>query len=498
VLKSLVDFLFIFLFFFQPSLTISFADDFLPIRNLNNVFIDLTQDSPLNVKHEPMEEDENGNELRNETKNRKTITLSLGLGLGLNETIQRRITRSTFRNNNPSTSHSVQEQLNEAASSWAFENQAGPSHRGRPSEPCYQKLLEMNNKPLIENYENFICILCKLHIGKCKGVMLKDCLHSFCRPCLIRCIKETPPEKCGIVACPYTPEKCDSVLSVEEIKTLLGASAYQKFREEQQENSAGSLLPILLQMDDLDLIPNYQAFECSICFSDIAVGEGIVLKNCLHFGCKNCLAELIKHAEEFEVCCPNIVDGKNCMETITEREMKSLVSEAIFDKHLKKSLKIAEHANAELNFHCRGLNCENFVEIANPEITSFQCNSCHQINCVPCKAIHTGKSCQDYQEEVNPEIKNNRLMNENKQSEDAIAADIANGNAMKCPRCLIPVMKIAGCDYITCTACKLGICWVTKKPRKSFQRTNGEVVEGCKCNEPPTHKRCHPKCGNCH
>lgn len=45
-----------------------------------------------------------------------------------------------------------------------------------------------------------------------------------------------------------------------------------------------------------------------------------------------------------------------------------------------------------------------------------------------------GKTCIDYQEEVNPAVKDQRLQNENHMTESAIKEMIQKGEAMLCPR----------------------------------------------------------------
>lgn len=448
-----------------------------PKTNLNNVFIDLTNTPEIEVNNNDM-----GSMMEGKTCSSKS-TIRAGTSQGKEKISKTSLALSLAENettiNTPLTL-----------------NQPGPSRRDlrKPAnEPCYKKLVDMmNNKPLIENYEDFICILCHKLIKKGHGVVLKECIHSFCKKCLTQVILNNPIEKYGRVDCPHNPDKCENQISNEEIKAILG-DKYNSFVEN-NANSTAALLPTLLAMDDVGIFPNYQSFECQVCFMEIGIGEGIILKNCLHNGCKDCLAQHIMHAEEFEVQCPHVENNIGCDKLIQEMEMRYLISKEMFEKHLKKSLKIAEYVN-ELNFHCRGLDCENFVELE-PQITSFICQVCRAINCVPCKAVHTGKSCQEYQEDTNPDIKNARLNNENKMSEETIGAEIAAGKAMKCPRCSIPVMKVTGCDFITCSACKLGICWITRKPRNNFKRATGEVVEGCKCKE--NGKPCHPKCGNCH
>ena len=40
-------------------------------------------------------------------------------------------------------------------------------------------------------------------------------------------------------------------------------------------------------LDDLDIIPNIERFECVICFLEIEPGDGVVLRECLHNFCKS-------------------------------------------------------------------------------------------------------------------------------------------------------------------------------------------------------------------
>ena len=46
-------------------------------------------------------------------------------------------------------------------------------------------------------------------------------------------------------------------------------------------------------LDDLDIIPNAEAFECLICMMDIEPGDGVVLRECLHTFCKVCQPVLL-------------------------------------------------------------------------------------------------------------------------------------------------------------------------------------------------------------
>lgn len=70
---------------------------------------------------------------------------------------------------------------------------------------------------------------------------------------------------------------------------------------------------------------------------------------------------------------------------------------------------------------------------------------------------------------------------------------------MLCPQCNALIQKALGCDYLTCISCKLGICFVTKRPRHPLTKfVNGAHVffDGCHCKENGI--KCHPACNNCH
>lgn len=361
-----------------------------------------------------------------------------------------------------------------------------------PKAPVYEELLELNNKQLVENHEEFICSLCLSFVPIGAGVKLKQCFHLFCRQCLITKINGSI-NVMGIVQCPLTIEACELHLQDEEIKEILGDD-YAVFGKKvielikatisEEEANKHSRIPELLSRD-LDFCPNIEAFECEVCYTEIEEGVGVMLKDCLHKFCRECIIGTVEAAEEFEVNCPG-----TCTFKMQEREIKAIVSSDVFEKHLLKSLKIAESATAK-SYHCKTPDCNGWIEYEEG-VRGFTCQVCLAVNCLGCKVIHKGKNCQEYQDEINPNARSKR---ENEASERAVLNMIAAKEAMFCPKCGIPVMKQDGCDYITCTACKLGICWVTQKPRLPFVK-EGLTIDGCHCREGGL--KCHPQCNHCH
>lgn len=368
-----------------------------------------------------------------------------------------------------------------------------------PKRPPVNEFTDKNNN-LVKNREDFVCSICERFITRRQGVQLKACLHNFCRECLIDEIVHNH-DAMGQVKCPFVVEKCAAFIGDEEVKVLLGDS-YNQFAlkimqtlhnaidTKQQKDEAAAIL----KKDDLDFIENAEEFECIICYTEVKVGDGVTLKNCLHQFCKECIVETVKQCETVEAKCPFMGgDGKSCESTMQQREIRGLVPEKLFNKYLENSLKLFQ-ATTENVYHCKTPDCEAFI-VVDKNVRGFMCWLCKKVNCLSCKVIHHGKNCQEYQEEVNPNAKHVR---ENAESENAIKDMVKNGEAMFCPRCGIPVMKLIGCDYITCLTCKLGICWVTRKPRKPLTKEDGTVIDGCHCRENGDYQRCHPQCNFCH
>jgi RanBP-type and C3HC4-type zinc finger-containing protein 1 len=57
----------------------------------------------------------------------------------------------------------------------------------------------------------------------------------------------------------------------------------------------------LVNLDTADVVPNLEEFECPICMVYYKPREGIVLRDCLHVFCKECLSNTILFSEEAEI-----------------------------------------------------------------------------------------------------------------------------------------------------------------------------------------------------
>ncbi|KAF7654025.1 hypothetical protein LDENG_00075700 [Lucifuga dentata] len=270
----------------------------------------------------------------------------------------------------------------------------------------------------------------------------------------------------------------------EEVRRLqkeeLALMMYQQSLEEERERNFMSLLAT----DDQSLVPDHSEMDCPICYSSLQPGEGIILRECLHSFCRDCLKGTIVNSQEAEICCPD------CDSKLQDREIRALLTEEEYQRFLELRLSIAE-SRLEHSFHCQTSNCRGWCTYED-EVNEFYCELCKETNCILCRAIHKGMNCKDYQDELRIRAENDLAAKQTKQMVEGL---LRNGEAMHCPRCDIIVQKKDGCDWIRCLMCKTEICWVTKQARWGPNGT-GDTSGGCRCrvnNQP-----CHPNCQNCH
>jgi len=244
------------------------------------------------------------------------------------------------------------------------------------------------------------------------------------------------------------------------------------------------------KLDALDIIPNAEQFECIICYLDIEPGDGVVLRECLHTFCKECLAGAIEHCDAPQVTCPYKDENYSCDMTLLDREIKALVSTAVFDKHTAKSLKDAQ-TSAQNSFHCKTPDCEGFCFVTD-NINTYKCPICKRLNCITCQAIHEGLDCKQYQQSMLADANDENSIKTKKWIEGLITT----GEALNCPSCQVILLKKWGCDWVRCTYCRTEICWVTKQLRWG-PNGRGDTSGGCKCMLDGKTK-CHPMCNYCH
>ncbi|XP_077127545.1 ranBP-type and C3HC4-type zinc finger-containing protein 1-like isoform X1 [Ranitomeya variabilis] len=275
----------------------------------------------------------------------------------------------------------------------------------------------------------------------------------------------------------------------ERRRLQLEKDSYQQYKKalekERQQN-----FQHLLQLDNEVLIPNQELIECRICYMEVPAGVGVLLRECLHSFCRECLRQVVNCCEDPEVSCPYRDDTYACDRKLQQREVRALVSAEEYSRFLERGLVVAE-SRSRNSYHCRTADCKGWC-IYEDSVNEFICPICRAQNCLICKAIHDGMNCKEYQDDLRIRAQNDAAA---RQTSDMLKILVQTGEAMYCPACEIIVQKKDGCDWIRCTMCQTEICWVTKGPRWGPQGP-GDTSAGCQCNV--NGRKCDPRCQNCH
>lgn len=83
------------------------------------------------------------------------------------------------------------------------------------------ELLSLENNEYVENRNVFTCGICLMDQGPGEGVVLKNCLHEYCKVCLARTIELSDELE---VPCPFVAEdgsRCEGILQDRELRSLI-------------------------------------------------------------------------------------------------------------------------------------------------------------------------------------------------------------------------------------------------------------------------------------
>jgi len=127
-------------------------------------------------------------------------------------------------------------------------------------------------------------------------------------------------------------------------------------------------------MEKQDLIFTSEDTECPVCFAPVSFGDGIILRDCLHVFCKECLVGCVQYADDSTVKCPYRDADYSCSNNLQEREIKALVPAEVFEKYLARSVKLAESKIVN-TFHCKTPDCTGWC-VFEDDVNIFVCPVC--------------------------------------------------------------------------------------------------------------------------
>lgn len=183
-----------------------------------------------------------------------------------------------------------------------------------------------------------ICSTCFQRFEVGEGIILMNCLHEFCRKCIVESIHKTIDFV--QVRCPFNNEyKCESFLSEREIRGLVTVAEYNQFIQ----NSEKAALTIPDKMITIKEPPNKTfkldlekelvksektELDCPRCSRMFFNENGIILKNCNHPICKECIIDHFFKNEKQQMKCEfRNNDQSMCGSDIYEREIRLVLSE---------------------------------------------------------------------------------------------------------------------------------------------------------------------------
>ncbi|XP_075067681.1 ranBP-type and C3HC4-type zinc finger-containing protein 1-like [Mixophyes fleayi] len=348
-----------------------------------------------------------------------------------------------------------------------------------PSHVLHMELLSMNPKPQVPAPAAAAAPPSPAQTGwPCPACTY---INKPTRPGCEMCSEDRPSNY--VVPEEYKPDEMERRRLQQEKD---GLQQYKKAQEEERQQN----FLHLLQLDNEVLIPNQEAIECLICYTEVPAGAGVLLRECLHSFCRECLRQVVNCCQDPEVSCPFRDDLYACDSKLQQREIRALVSQEEYTRFLERGLIVAE-SRSQNSYHCRTADCKGWC-IYEDSVNEFICPICTAENCLICKAIHDGMNCREYQDDLRIRAQNDAAA---KQTSDMLKTLVQTGEAMYCPACQIIVQKKDGCDWIRCTMCQTEICWVTKGPRWGPQGP-GDTSGGCRCNL--NGRKCDPRCQNCH
>lgn len=204
---------------------------------------------------------------------------------------------------------------------------------------CTKTIPESTSLLVQPNCEPFNCATCLQRFDVGEGIILTNCLHEFCRQCIVATIHETIDFV--QVKCPFNIDyECESFLSEREIRGLVTVDEYNQFIQNSQ-NAALSLpdkemiklkepprKTFKRNPEDEVLKSQQSELDCPRCSRTFLIQNGIVLKNCKHSICKECIIDHFFKNQKYQMICEfRINDQTVCGCGIYESEIRLVLSE---------------------------------------------------------------------------------------------------------------------------------------------------------------------------
>ncbi|EGZ76366.1 hypothetical protein NEUTE2DRAFT_49270 [Neurospora tetrasperma FGSC 2509] len=207
------------------------------------------------------------------------------------------------------------------------------------------------------------------------------------------------------------------------------------------------------------------ADECCVICGDTA--ESPVITQCKHVYCGNCFHNLCSSTFSIgswrnRVVCQapepsstsTVLDNSICGRTLGLPEIQTMVKTNTFERLLTASFKSYVQGRPHRLQNCPTTDCDYVYVVPEPNdnlVTAphITCPHCLVDICTRCQKGHAarGMTCLEFQDHL-------------AHGEHSMALAKAEQGIQDCPKCTIPLVKVQGCNHVTCPVCHTHLCWL--------------------------------------
>lgn len=243
-------------------------------------------------------------------------------------------------------------------------------------------------------------------------------------------------------------------------------------------------------------------FVCDVCFCSVLGSKCGQHQPCGHTHCHECLRSYLNmkigSGDVTQLECPS----NGCTTIVNPLTVKSLVSDALFNRYEKLLLQRTLDAMGDV-VYCPRPSCRCTV-LKEEDSNMAMCPKCEFAFCVLCKrAWHGVSPCRVLPGDLDGlkatyealDEEGRRAMeaqygkvNLGRAFEEHDSRKWIEGNSRGCPNCRANIEKTYGCNKMTCTSCHTHFCWLcgavlsNQNPYRHFQfgvtSCSGKLFEG--------------------
>ena len=152
---------------------------------------------------------------------------------------------------------------------------------------------------------------------------------------------------------------------------------------------------LLIKLQDIDYVSNETVFICFVCNQTQKPNDGVILKECLHAICKNCVKNVVFGSTQAAIKCPyaDVLDkNEKCQSEITQREIMGILSKVDYDTYLNNCVNLIKQTVKNAT-NCFKPNCYGIGLNKSENQHFFICEICKSVNCISCRVSNIFKIC---------------------------------------------------------------------------------------------------------